>query len=303
MMSRVPSYEGHDIKYWFRMAQVTYNEDPALVTKAFKGMGPSAIPFLTGRLREEGSWETRLYWKAWSRLPDKIRKHVPPPQGASSAPERAEAAELLGMFTSNRPAAIPPLIRALEDPEGSVRQSAAKSLGEAKVRFDLVTSALAKSLGDWLHPYAVRGLANACLGSDKVLPMLHEYLSSTNAQVRAGTAEALGLAGPVAKSLVPKLAEMTDAAKEPDKQARYAAAGALWKIEGRADAIIPFRVEAMHDRDVEVRTNAIGCLGEYGPLAKSAVTVLRAALSDTNEAVKASATEALKKIEGGGDGR
>ena len=210
---------------------------------------------------------------------------------------RATAANMLGPLAPDHPEVIGPLLKALDDEETGVYLNAVSSLGNTRAESGIVVPALCRMLDNlFAYPKVVEALANVGAGDEKARSLLNELLGDPDPRIRAGAAEALGMVGPPAKSALPKLAELTDASKE-DKQVRYCAAGALWKIAGQANAIIPFRLEALRDKDAGVRRNAIRCLGEYGALARSAVPALKPFLKDEDAGVRNAATDALKKIE------
>ncbi len=216
----------------------------------------------------------------------------------SDAGVRAIAANMLGVLTPDHPEVIGPLIKALGDRELGVYLNSVSSLGNARAEFETIVPALCRRLRDsYAYPNLVQALGKLGAGDGRAVPLLNEFLSDPNPRIRAGAAEALGMVGPPAKSTLPKLAEMTGEAREPDKQVRYCAAGALWKIAGQADAIIPFRLEALRDKDAGVRRNAIHCLGEYGAQARSAAPTLKPFLQDEDAGVRSAAADALKKIE------
>ena len=60
---------------------------------------------------------------------------------------------------------------------------------------------------------------------------------------------------------------------------------------------IPHLIEALSDKDPQVRSATAQTLGQIGEAAKSAVPALKGSLNDGNEFVRAKAEEALKKIE------
>ncbi|MHC4251099.1 MAG: HEAT repeat domain-containing protein, partial [Planctomycetota bacterium] len=97
--------------------------------------------------------------------------------------------------------------------------------------------------------------------------------------------------------------------KNTDPKARRKAFLSLRRLGPAANAAVPALIEALEDRDLNVRyptsrpsvrtsesTAAAGALGRIGPDARDAVPALAQALKDTDIFLRANAAEALGKI-------
>jgi HEAT repeat protein len=217
---------------------------------------------------------------------------------------RAEAATGLGfVFRSEGRPAVTALMKHLWDDDSLVRSAAAESLGR-------------------IGP-----------PTEKAVPALIALLRGEEEDhVHSAAAEALGRFGPAAKEAMPVLIERL---KHPDRYVRVCAALALWHID-RNRAGLPAAAAALHDHNPRVRVIAaemlghtkqyqlaiatllevlreasVGdqptggnirfmaarSLGRLGPPAKSAVPDLLELLHDEEEPVRATAAEALKRID------
>lgn len=162
---------------------------------------------------------------------------------------RATAAYTLGDMSS--PAAIPALLKALEDPERDVRAAAARSLG----RLGAVEAvpALVEALAARRVPPAAAGFALVQIGPAAV-PRLEALLHHEEPVVRARAAELIGLVGDASHG-EQLLASLRDASAE----VRARSARALGRL-GADEAASELR-GALDDRVPFVRTAAAHALG------------------------------------------
>lgn len=124
------------------------------------------------------------------------------------------------------------------------------------------------------------------------LPELTEALKgSADPNNRARAAGVIGGLGLAAESAIPLLAEAMQAKEEI--VSRYAA-GALAKMGAKGVAAL---LAAMKNPEENVRKQAEAAVKGLGPDAQTAVPVLREALKDGDEAVRAAAAAALKNIQ------
>jgi len=93
------------------------------------------------------------------------------------------------------------------------------------------------------------------------------------------------------------LATVTASLKDPDPWVRAQAARRLAMVHPAPMEAIPDLIKMLGDKETESRRAAAAALGSFGPLAKSAVMPLNAALSDPDPAVKQIAADALKLIQ------
>jgi hypothetical protein len=94
----------------------------------------------------------------------------------------------------------------------------------------------------------------------------------------------------------PKLPGLIDALKDKDENVRRYAMQALGNIGLEAKLAVPILVEALNVEYAWVRKNAAETLGNIGPEATPAVLALSGALKDENKFVREAAASALEKI-------
>jgi hypothetical protein len=148
--------------------------------------------------------------------------------------ERAVAADMLGKIAPEHPEVIPLLIKAAEDPDQTVRQSALESLLKAKPELRTILPVLDLAWTDGNNAetrhFAGQLLLKTAGPGAKSFAAVSDALDSDDARTRASAARLLGDFGARAKAAVPKLTSLTNEATEPDEQVRLAAAEALKKI-------------------------------------------------------------------------
>jgi HEAT repeat protein len=135
-------------------------------------------------------------------------------------------------------------------------------------------------------------LALGFLGADPkvVVPVLLEGLRDERGQYnRIMSAQGLGGLGPQAKEALP---DLNAALKDPDALVRVHAAGAIWKIEKRAEAVVPALTDALtggEDRNASAgRVPAVHYLGQIGSEAKAALPALLKLWQDFSKESKGS---------------
>jgi HEAT repeat protein len=214
------------------------------------------------------------------------------------ADKRDSATEMLGWL--DVPAAVPPLLRALRDPDEEVRANAAEALhtpGHHDSKSSV--SALTMALGD---PAAgVRSCAAQTVGdfgaaAESAVPDLIRLLADTDEDVRMFAVSSLGSIGheigPRAQTVAPALCKML---ADPAESVRWEAADALGCLGPHA---IPALIRTLGDPAADVRRQAATTLGQIGPSAKAAVPSLQKMLRDNSPGVRTEAAEAIKKIRG-----
>ncbi|MFG2361839.1 HEAT repeat domain-containing protein [Streptomyces mirabilis] len=127
----------------------------------------------------------------------------------------------------------------------------------------------------------------------EMLRLLHgtpEGLRSREWLVRA-IADALGRCGPDAREAIPALRELLDG------ECAVAAAGALWSVEGDAEAVLPTLLGGLVEGQLLAR-DAAEALGRLGPVARPALPALRGMADSGKVWLRASAASALWDIAG-----
>jgi len=125
---------------------------------------------------------------------------------------------------------LPPLIRALKDPDVQMRRNAA-----------LEFLNLAGGFAVELRPK---------LDISEALPDLIQALNDSDSSVRAWTAQAIGEIGPNAKGAIPALVTLLN---DPDEGPRNSSCLALGKIGPAAREALPALRQALSDPSMDVR--------------------------------------------------
>jgi HEAT repeat protein len=183
-------------------------------------------------------------------------------------------------------------IEDLTKPDPEARGKAAAALGNLGPHAVAAVPALVKALQDddaTVYSKAIFALARA---GKPAVPALIEALKSENSQVREGAAEVLGEIGKDAKTAVPQLKDLL---KDNAPHVRVQAAMALYRAEYRPAAMIALLAGAAKQNDTG-RLGAIRSLGKIGPAAKRAVPVLAEALKNKSISVRDFAARALEHI-------
>lgn len=268
-------------------------EDQAGLVKATvikvlaKSDDPSVIPLLEKALVDEQpavrlAAAGALYHAGQSAMWDRIQKAA----AAPNPEERATALRMVGDLkdarglsillegmTSTQPSVrgaaasalgdlgkiqgIPALEKALDDKIPAVKTSAAISLGELGVKESLV--ALRKSLGDQ-NPVVKAAVVSALLRVgepfESVAGALYELAQNNDPGTRSAAGKAAGRAhGANAHAAVEFLAGLL---KDPIPRPRIAAARALGQIGGAQ--VLPILKAALHDEDDAVRATVGGAI-------------------------------------------
>jgi HEAT repeat protein len=207
--------------------------------------------------------------------------------------------------------AIPPLLRALSDPNPSVRVAAAQALDSISGHFRQIRPNL-----NWPS-------------NSKFVPPLISLLADKNAKVRHAAIFCLSRIGPPARAAMKPLVSLywfdtaqdqagtllvalwsidpdnrasiavfLDAAKSSEVSTRVFAANAMShvKVDPVGRGIVRSLAEALADKTWNVRFQAACSLRRLGPVAKSAIPALNVATDDPDERVRRTATQALEVI-------
>jgi HEAT repeat protein len=143
----------------------------------------------------------------------------------------------------------------------------------------------------------------------ELLRQVREHIQSGQPWVVADWCATLGQIGPAAKAATP---ELRAALKAPYTICRVRAAAALWKIEARAEEVVPVLMAALAEgpslesaglfraprRDFALP--AIQTLAEIGPPAKRAIAVIRQQMDYGDVALRGGARAALRAIDPAG---
>jgi HEAT repeat protein len=241
----------------------------------------------------------------------------------------------LGEIGPAASAAVPRLIELLAVEDGRIQWRAAKTVGQIGLAASNAVPALRKlMLDEGAYPDArvsaawsvwrITGEAN------QALPVLTEALSGGGLWADVQAAVALGEMGRLAEPALPALLEELSSSKRRDSGGLFKvrAAEAIWRINPKADAVLPTLVReldggdgwreafealgalgsaarpaiprlliALQGEDRGARKSAAEALGHIGSDAKKAVPALIKALGDEFVSVRLSAAEALTRID------
>lgn len=197
----------------------------------------------------------------------------------------AEALERIG------PDAIEPLTTALNDPNSHVQALAARTLGSYESKAASALSALTVVLATddslVVRGYAAKSLGQICMDNCIAIPALAEALQNPWAFVRGNAVFALGRIKPV------DVTALGEALEDGDAFVRRNAAEALAAIGRDAKRVENALVEALKDTDADVAKHARRALERIKFLSDTTVARLVDELSNPDPAVQKRAVEML----------
>ncbi|MBA2955424.1 hypothetical protein GON03_13890 [Nocardioides sp. MAH-18] len=204
------------------------------------------------QLRGEAEDRIAAYFEAAGEVDAQRRRLT-----ARSERARVDAAFRLGDMASA--AAVPDLLRAMEDPSLDVRAAAARSLGRlraAETVEALISAAVTERVAD-----PVVGIALLEIGPPAV-PRLITLLDDPDPHHRAAAVRLIGLLGSAAAEADELPALLPALLRDMSADVRAAAADALGRLGASAgrDALI----QLLHDRVAFVRAAAARALGQIG---------------------------------------
>jgi HEAT repeat protein len=215
---------------------------------------------------------------------------------------RAASAAALADIKAEPAAAVPALAKSLDDKERLVRLSSATALG----RLDASAKSaprLASVLRQDADPEVRRLAAQALLQfGPGVAPVCDAILESLarekSPEIRQVVLAILGLLDKEAKRTGPAFAL---ALKDEDARCRVMAVRGLGRQSSRFEPAIAALIECLKDDAIEVRLAATQELAQSGALPAKILPALKAtAKSDPRSVVREAASEAVKRIEAGG---
>ena len=262
--------------------------------------GPDAVEALPVLLRVlADDWDTSLEIAMIGKAA------IPPLLKTLEDPELVAkhplAIKTLGILSSvARDEVVPILIRSLKSPDAKVRKASATALATVDLAAVGATEALWGSLED-ADPIVRLAAARALLARrapevDRAVDPLVELLAHEAAEVRRDAAMVLGDLGGPAKRALPALKLLRRDAKEA--AVRSAAAWAVARIvaaEANLDAVAVL-VQTLKDRDPLARRDAARQLGTIGLDARTACLALAEAKLDDDDRVRRAAIKALERI-------
>ena len=210
---------------------------------------------------------------------------------------RRDASYQLSQLGTEAKAAVPDLVKALDDSEDQVWFNSITALARIGPAAASAVPALLRQLAkvDRSNNHGQRWYRTAfALGSvgPAALPELTKALGSDKAQVRSGAAKAISWMGADAESAVPALAKLI---ADGDADVRDQAALALGKI---GLAALPVLKESLKSDQATVRASAASALDVMGDAAKDADPALATAFkAETDEPTKIRLIQTLSRLE------
>lgn len=264
------SYQGKPASCWLDHFSSPW-EGTNLPLLAFQAMGSNAVPYLIRVLETKPSalgkkLDAELYGISGrgQNLPERFKQRLP--SAMRMEDRREHAAFILSELGPVAEAAIPALVRIIEDPNEGWRLT-----GEARRALF--------SMGEKLASQT---------------PRFMEYIKRGGVEARGLGARYLGSIGPKAKQAIPLLLETVDG--DDSRIVRWAAASALWKIDRQTN--VALRVFAANmDGTNRIRPTAFSYLAEMGPAAKPAAPAIAAWLEDDDESARDSAVKTLEAVD------
>lgn len=226
-----------------------------------------------------------LYHMGRTTMWDQIRAAT----SAANPEERAAALRLLGDIKDNRSLGV--LLDAIREAQPSVRGAAASALGDLGKAEGLL--AVEHALKDKIP--AVRTSAAISLGElgmKKSRPVLKQALSDPNPVVQAAVISALLRLDEPVEEVLPVVNGLLH---QPDPGTRSAIAKALGRAQGKnGEVVIGILAGLLTDPIPRPRIAAARSLGQIG--GHAVVPILKRALHDEDDAVRAAAGGALGRV-------
>ena len=243
---------------------------------ALIAIGPDALPAFTNLLAHSKYPQTGNLIAYFSNAV--YANRITPEQAAVALPYLVQvfkstdshgrwyAASAFGAIHQEPDVCIPLLISGLTDPNASVRESCARSLG---------------AFGDAASEHAGK---------------LADIFDQMDALTRRSICSAMGNFRSAAAECVPVLVR---GAADPDLNVRVAAVTALGQLAAMPEEAIPALSQAVKDPNQVVRLMAAQSLGLFGKRATNALPVLERARSDPDASVRDIVGTAIKRINEG----
>jgi HEAT repeat protein len=215
----------------------------------------------------------------------------------SSSAHRTTAIRALGRIGDTAKDAIPELVNCLKNKDDGVRSAAHDALRDLNGARKDAIPLLVQLLHDENPDYRIEAIHAFCgIGPfpGDYLPVLLAALKDPVAKVRIFALAAMRDMG---RNHTAPPEPMLAALKDSSLDVRVTAAFTLWKLTGRTDGVRVL-VEGLNATDKEIREYAAARLGDIGPEARAAIpALLKAADSDENKNVRATASTSLGKID------
>ena len=212
------------------------------------------------------------------------------------AEKRQAAAEFLGMREEK--AAVPGLIRLLDDPVADVRQESAGALWrigspDAEPAIPALERVVARDRDGRVRVRAAGALWVMGAPTSELVPHLEPVLDDSSGYRSVRAANLLLQMGVDAKRVLPTYER---AMSSRDGSLREYAVETLADHEGTPRVFEPLLIEAVGDREVPVRILAVAELSMIGSPSPAAIAALQKATRDPSEFVRSTALEAVGRV-------
>ena len=211
---------------------------------------------------------------------------------------RVAAAHALAGFASYRDLTIPALLSALQDGSGAVSTAAARSLGEIG---PAAKEGLIERLRNPLFRLPVKRLAATALAGegmergDDITNVLIDVLNNPDNDIELRRRAAYSLAQ-LRPSDPDRIRQIIGNVTDKSAAVRSAVLSILWSVSAHdklKETMLPALLEATKDGNAEVRTTALGALGNMSPVSDEIDKLLLEMLQDSDAKVRHAAAIAL----------
>jgi HEAT repeat protein len=208
---------------------------------------------------------------------------------------RYDCAECIKEMGPWAAAAVPALIKALQDNEDTTRSNVAEALGEIGPQAAAAIPALIETLEHDKYCFAKGNAAEALgkIGDEKAVPLLIDALKNEDTSIRFNAIDALEAFGPKAKAAVPALIREVQSGESN----AWGAAKALGAIDAEGVST-PVLIDALSNEDSTLPQFALYGLKGIGRKAAAAEKALHDRLSDTEPGVRIASAAAYYAVSG-----
>jgi HEAT repeat protein len=198
---------------------------------------------------------------------------------------------------------IPSLVALIQDPSPFVRQSVVEALGTLGKQRVVATrkkgflrsrrNSSGKRIG-WLIPWKSRTTPSPPLNPvELAVKTLELALDDESTAVRTQAVASLGLIGPPAAAVAPRLIAMS---REGDETLRCQAAQSLGEVGGEVEVTVAALIDLLQDASSSIKAAAARALGVLKNAAAPAVSSLVPLLQDGDESVRTAAAETIAQV-------
>ncbi|GEM_PF-3928600 len=265
------------------------------IARTLVRLGPDGVTALVEHLKSDDGRVRAAVARALELPPPDAIPILIELLGSERGDVSAQIACAITRWDETPAAAIPSLLRALDEAEGGeVRAGIILGLPRLGPRAAEAVPRLLEIAGDPAaadRSTALRALSQIAPKHPKAVELALKGIDDPDGWVSQESYTLLGRAGPV---IVPTMIQWL---REGTTEHRRIAARMLAMIDPLAVEALPTLLKAGSDPSLEVRRNSMEALGKIGPVANEAVPTLVRALSDDDSGVRDAASSALERID------